>query len=202
MKKLVAVLFAVLCLVGCARSVHPESITEVDFPLEEAIPMIEQLEEPFLLLSDTDTISGEQLLEYKKTSILFDETHQASMIRSIIVTDPEIEEFVIDSAAVYQRQENMTYPTVFHEDFDVTSAVIRKTHYKEEYSGFEKEQLIITETYSGEEPMLKDFERNYIFERDDIGEWKLDVCSGVIEYSFAEEIELPLKRSDLSDTEK
>jgi len=193
MKKLIGLLLSVLFICGCARTIHPISVTEESFPLEEAIPMIEILEAPFLLLPEEGTITGEELLEYKKTSKLFDETHRASIVRSIIATDPEDHDFVLEADAAYELLTDMTYPTIYHENIAVTSAVVRRTLYKEEYSGFDKEELIITETYNGNEPMMKDFERRVIFVRGADGKWELDVCSGTIVYSFAGDFELSLK---------
>ena len=125
---------------------------------------------------------------------MFDERHRASIVRSVIDTDPEIEDFVIEADAVYEILPEMRYPTVYHKGIEVTEAVIRTT-YKKEYSYLDTEQLIVTQSYTGEEPMLKDFERRYIFERDENGEWILEVCSGVIVYSFGDGYEIPLKES-------
>ena len=126
---------------------------------------------------------------------MFDERHRASIVRSVIDTDPEIEDFVIEADAVYEILPEMRYPTVYHKGIEVTEAVIRTTTYKKEYSYLDTEQLIVTQSYTGEEPMLKDFERRYIFERDENGEWILEVCSGVIVYSFGDGYEIPLKES-------
>ena len=114
-------------------------------------------------------------------------------MRSIIATDPEVHDFVLKADAEYELLTDMTYPTIYHENIAVTSAVVRRTLYKEEYSGFDKEELIITETYSGNEPMMKDFERRVIFVRGADGEWELDVCSGTIVYSFSGNFALSLK---------
>ena len=183
MKRWILLLMTVVLFTGCARTVRPKSITEEAFPLEEAAAMIEILEAPFLTLPREGTISGAQLLEYKKTSALFDETHRASIVRSVIETDPKIADFIIDADETYRLLSDMEYPTVFHEEIEVTDAVVRKTLYKEEYSFFNTEQLIVTETYTGDAPMMKDFD----FDRQEDGTWELEVCSGVIVYSFANE---------------
>ena len=191
MKKLVAVLFSTLFLCSCAKTIRPKSVTETAYPLENAVPLIEQLEEPFLTLPSEGTITGEELLAYKETSTLFDESHRASIVRSVIATDPEVADFVIDPDAVYEILPDMSYPTLYHKEIEVTEAVIRTTAYRKEYSYFDTEQLIVTQTYTGEEPQMKDFERRYIFVRDENGEWILDVCSGVIVYSFGDGYEIP-----------
>ena len=195
MKKLTTLLLSLLFLCSCAKTIRPKRITEEAFPPEEAIPLVEALEEPFLTLPREGTITGAQLLAYKETSALFDETHLASVVRSVIVTDPEVQDFVLDPDTVYDIRTDMEYPTVFHEDIAVTSAVIRRETYQEEYSFFDKTQLIVTETYNGDAPMMQDFERRYIFETDENGEWILEHCSGVIEYSFAGESPLTWKES-------
>ena len=64
MKKLIGLLLSVLFICGCARTIHPISVTEESFPIEEAIPMIEILEAPFLLLPEEGTITGEELMAF------------------------------------------------------------------------------------------------------------------------------------------
>ena len=65
MKKLTTLLLSLLFLCSCAKTIRPKRITEEAFPPEEAIPLVEALEEPFLTLPREGTITGAQLLAYK-----------------------------------------------------------------------------------------------------------------------------------------
>lgn len=196
MKRAAAVIMTLLLLCGCAHTVKPRKITETEFPLEEAVELVKMLEAPVLELSSLETVTGKQLLDYGETSGLFRPEEHGSIIRDFLVISPE-ELFELRPDETYQVCTDLIYPTVFHQDVEVTSAVIRTWIYDKAHSGFDQEKLIVTEEYTGEEPLLKGFERRYLFERDSQGVWQYDSLSGVSVYSFDKDVEIALKNGNL-----
>ena len=57
----------------------------------------------------------------------------------------------------------MFYPTVYHEGVGVVSAQIESTYYENEF--FNKSVLIIREEYLGEDANLRDWYREYIYQK-------------------------------------
>jgi hypothetical protein len=115
-------------------------------------------------------------LEYKELEKSFTEEFgdQADIILSILFThnmdaDPESDMYV---------QKNTLYPTVFHKGITITSAVINKSYYENEFSN--QTRLSIKEEYDGDDEKLKDWQREYIFTPNDNGKWKFNGFSGVV----------------------
>jgi hypothetical protein len=181
MKKILNVILIIICslsIYSCRNSREVKVIKEevFDFDLTTAAKMIEDKERLIVEVSLKKRVTPTEFEEIKNTfteefgehaenilSIFF-----GSGVQSEVKTDMYIEQ-------------NTFYPTAFHKGIDIKSASIHNIYY--EYEAFNTSYLEITEKYRGEDKMMEEWERTYIFRKDEEGQWGLYTFSGTMNFA-------------------
>ena len=85
-------------------------------------------------------------------------------------------EFEDKSVNVLHLNKNMFYPTIYHEDIELTSAKVEDIHY--EFKALDMTMLKIKIEYIGGDSRLKGWFREYIYRKTDNNTWAFDALGG------------------------
>lgn len=184
MKKIAVLLLALtLGLVsGCDGGKLGEKKEETPFEIDKAKQIVELIEKPVLELSQMEKIAKPDYgrLLQKLEPVLGDEGDE---VLEPFFNEEELEKATTEDVAIKQ---DVFYPTVFHNGFDITDAKIVKTTKND---GAVEEELVITETYSGDNKKMKKFTRQYIYDVKN-GNYVFDEFEGKLHYQGEEFAEL------------
>ncbi|WP_026673566.1 hypothetical protein [Alkalihalobacterium bogoriense] len=171
---LVTIIMSVVFLTGCNSSeIKPIKEEKTDFDMAIATEMIKKKEELIIELSAKKTISLKEYKEYEQVFSKEFGREAQEIIRIFISLESEK-----NANGDFYYIEDTFYPTVFHEGITVTDAFIEKTYYENEF--FNETYLTIKQEYTGYDPKLQDWVREYIFTENDDGNWEI--------YGFAGEM--------------
>jgi hypothetical protein len=165
----------ILFLSACHSSEQLKPIKEetIDFDIKTAMEMIEKKEKMIIDLALREKVSKLEYTELEKSLTEEFGVHARDILSILFInnmdSDPESDRYV---------QQNTLYPTVFHKGITITSAVIYKSYFENEF--FNQTRLSIKEEYVGDDEKLKDWNREYIFTPNKNGEWELNGFSGVM----------------------
>lgn len=168
---------AALLLSACQSSEQIKPIREetIAFDIDAATEMIEKKESMILEFALREKVSQ---LEYEEAERALTEefgNHARDILTMVLINNMDAE-----PGADRVVQQNMLYPTVFHEGITITDAVIYKSYYENEF--FNQTRLSIKEEYIGEDEKLKDWSREYFFTPSNSGEWELSGFGGVMNF--------------------
>lgn len=178
---LLLTIMIVMLLSACQSSDQIKPIKEetIDFDMNTATAMVQKKEQMIM-----DTASKEKVskAEYQQLEKSFTEEFgdHARDILSILFTH-NMDAGPDDDIYVTQ---NMFYPTVFHKGVTITSAVVYKSYFENEF--FNQTRLTIKEEYAGDDAKLKGWAREYIFTPGTDGEWELNGFSGTMNFGGEE----------------
>lgn len=174
-------IIALILLSACqsAEQIKPIKEETVPFDISTATEMIKKKEKMIIELAMKDKVSKE---EYAELEVSFTEEfgdHARSILEMLFINsaDPEPP----SDTPIYP---NSFYPTLFHEGISLTAASVYNSYYENEF--LNQTRLTIKEEYVGEDEKLKDWNREYIFDLNEHGEWKLKGFSGVMNFSGEE----------------
>lgn len=173
---------SVVFLTGCNSSeIKPIKEEKIDFDMAIATEMIKKKEEIIIELSAKETISLKEYKEYEQVFLEEFGQYADVMLEMFIIFDSE-KKTEADSFMI----QDTFYPTLFHEGITVTDAFIEKTYYENEF--FNETYLTIKQEYTGDDPKLQDWAREYIFTENDDGDWEI--------YGFAGEMNFVGERKE------
>lgn len=174
---LLLTIVVVVLLSACQSSEQIKPIKEetIDFDMNTAIEMIEKKEKMIIDASSREKVSNLEYQELEK-SFAAEFGDHARDILSILFTHnmdaaPEADRYV---------ERNMFYPTVFHKGITITSAVVYKSYFENEF--FNQTRLTIKEQYDGDDAKLKGWFREYIFTPGTDGKWEINGFSGTMNF--------------------
>lgn len=167
----------VLLLSACQSSEQMKPIKEetIEFDLNTAIEMVKRKEKMIIDLALREKVSKQEYQELEKSFTEEFGDHSKDILSMLFThnmdSDPESDRYI---------QQNTLYPTIFHTGVTITSAVIYKNYFENEF--FNETRLSIKEEYVGDDEKLKDWNREYIFTPNQNGEWELYAFSGVMNF--------------------
>jgi|GEM_PF-1822092 hypothetical protein len=174
----ITIMIVTLLVSACRSSEQIKPIKEetIDFDMNTAIRMIEKKEQMIIDIASKDKVSNMEYQELEKSFAQEFGDHAKDILSILFIhnmdADPEADKDV---------QQNMLYPTVFHKGVTITSAVVYKSYFENEF--FNQTKLTIKEQYDGEDAKLKGWEREYLFTPNTDGEWELTGFSGEMNFS-------------------
>ena len=177
-----AAALALLCACGSSDTPHAvrTESTEEAFSITEAEALIRPYDKAAAWLGAQDTITRAEA---------------EAVVRDVDAAFPGEGENVLGmfiDMARWEEEERQTLdvvphsfcPTMFHEGVAVTS-VVQTTDVTEYEDGsvWKRVWLEVTETYTGDEESLADWERSYLFEQTDEGDWVFFSFDGQMNFS-------------------
>ena len=179
MKKIIVLAMALLfgLTAGCSAG-FGERKEETAFEIDKARQIVEMLEKPVLELSQMEKIAKpdySRMLQQLEP-VLGDDGGE---VLDPFFNEDELEAATTGDVAVLQ---DVFYPTIFHNGFDISDAKIVKTTKND---GAVEEELVITETYTGENKKMKKFQRQYIYDIKN-GNFVFDDFEGKLHYQGQE----------------
>lgn len=179
-KTILFVLIAiVLVLTACQssqQSLQPTKQENVDFGRIAATEMVEKKERMIMDAASQGTFTKQEYDELEKAFTEEFGDRAQDFLSMLFITD-------LDAASDADRKinENMLYPTVFHEGVNLTSATVNKVEYEENM--FNQTTLTVKEEYDGNDEKLQGWNREYIFEPDENEDWQLKSFSGTMNFN-------------------
>ncbi|GMK40417.1 hypothetical protein PCCS19_34730 [Paenibacillus sp. CCS19] len=174
---LLITVMVVVLLSACQSSEQIKPIKEetTDFDMNTAIEMIEKKEKMIIDAASREKVTNQEYQELEKSFAAEFGNHARDILDLLFIHNmdaaPESDRYV---------QQNMLYPTVFHKGITITSAVVYKSYYENEF--FNQTRLIIREQYDGDDAKLKGWAREYIFTPGTDGKWELNGFSGTMNF--------------------
>ena len=168
-------IIVVLMFSGCNSSeqIKPIKSETIDFDIGTAIEMVKKKEKLILDVALRESLST---IDYDQAEKALTEEfgdRGKEILSMFIISD-------MDSVSDTYVMSDTFYPTVFHEGITITQAVIDKVYY--EYESLNMTRLSIKEEYSGEDKNLKGWNREYIFDQNEEGEWEFHGFSGTLNF--------------------
>ncbi|MCR8656489.1 hypothetical protein [Paenibacillus endoradicis] len=166
-------IIVVVILSGCNSSEQLKPIKEetIDFDIKTAIEMVEKKEKLILDIALRENLSK---IDYDQAEKALTEEfgdRGEEILTMFIIND-------MDSISDTYVMAETFYPTVFHEGIVVTDASIYKSYY--EYESLNMTRLSIKEEYIGDDEKLKGWNREYIFDQNEEGQWEFHGFSGTV----------------------
>ena len=184
MKKIAAWMLVLMLglTAGCDGGKLGEKKEETPFEIDKARQIVELIEKPVLELSQMEKIAKPDYgrLLQKLEPVLGDEGDE---VLEPFFNEEELEKATTEDVAVKQ---DVFYPTIYHNGFDIIDAKIVKTTKND---GAVEEELVITESYSGGNKKMKKFTRQYIYDVKN-GNYVFDEFEGKLHYQGGEFAEL------------
>ncbi|MRX73907.1 hypothetical protein GJU40_17365 [Bacillus lacus] len=184
MKKLLlftVMMIAAGLLSSCNNSEKMVPIEEetLHYDRNRAAEIIKEKEELILQLAMKKTISG---LEYREFEKAFSEEfgQHAQLFLKMFVSENSENSRAHDVLPI----EETFYPTLFHKEIALTDAVVHSSYYEDEF--LHSTYLSIKQAYTGDDDMLENWEREYIFSQNEAGEWEIHGFSGVMNFTGEE----------------
>lgn len=163
-----------IILTGCDSSEELQPIKEetIDFDWDKAKEMVIEREIPLVKLYSQEQVTKEEFEKLKTTlSNQFGE-HDQSILSIFFIQNEE--------GLTREIAPNSFYPTLLHKGVEIMDASIYNTYYENEF--FDTSYLRIKEAYIGPDERLDDWERTYIFKKED-EEWEMHSFSGTMNFT-------------------
>lgn len=180
---LVILIFIVSILSACDSSYPIKPIKEetIDFDLQTATEMIKKKEEIILEFTMREEFSVDVYEQFAQSLTKEFGNRLAQNILSMFFTTNLDIDATSNPWSNRAVNHDTFYPTIFHEGINVTSAVIHKIEYEQQF--LNRTVLEITEEYVGNDEKMAGWSRGYRFIQNDDGEWEVDGFSGVMNFS-------------------
>ncbi|CAM3844489.1 hypothetical protein [Marinicrinis lubricantis] len=175
---LLTMMVFVLSACDSSNQIQPIKEETLDFDLKTATQMVEKKETMIMELAKKKELSISEFREIERYFTADFGDHAKDILSMLTL------QFMDEESKKYIAQDTF-YPTVFHEGIHITSAVIYRSYYENDF--FNQTRLTIREEYEGDDKELEDWYREYIFTLNkDTGEWELHGFSGILNYSGEE----------------
>lgn len=186
MKKVIIAITSMICILTLSSCINTDDKIKpirsevVNFDMQSAKQMIEKGEKIIADMTAKDKVTRD---EYNK--FLLDITDAYDGYTDVkweylFFYNDEVDDNNIDTIRL---KNDFFYPTIYHQDIEIVSAIITNTYYEDEFSN--SSLLTIREEYLGEDSKLKDWYREYAYRKDDNGNWVFHAFGG--EMNLAEE---------------
>lgn len=156
-----------------SEQIKPIKEDTIDFDIATAIEMVKKKEKIILDIALRESISKEDYDKAEKALVAEFGNHGREILPMFIIND-------MDSISDTYVMSDTFYPTVFHEGITVTTANVFKSYYENDF--FNMTRLTIKEEYIGDNESLQDWNREYIFNQNEAGEWEFHGFSGVLNF--------------------
>lgn len=151
------------------------SITREDFDIETAIDMVKTLERPILYLQDGNIITRDEIDDLRNRYDIFsDQLTNMSLFFAFVNSA----EYTDQTVQVFELIGVHSYPTIFDEEIEVTSAYVETTAF--EIGDTMIILNIVQDAVSGD--LAGSFRRIYQFEPDSADDWQFRGIGGTINY--------------------
>ena len=163
-------------LSGCSGTKEEQQnliIEEVEFDLDVAIKMVSEGEKRISMITTNDIVSREEFdIFLGEMNRIYDGPLSPNW-DLMFFNNIEFED---KSNTTLHLNQNIFYPTIFHEDIELVSAFIENT-YSEDYK-LRSRELFIKEEYLGDDEMLNGWQKTYIYSENEEGKWELQAFDG------------------------
>lgn len=177
MKKALVPIFAVfLLLAGCAQLLRPIHTETAVFDLDTAKSMIADMEQYVIDLSDRSRITREELDALTAGM----EAVYGEHARDVAATFFDVAEMEDDTVSELSLLPQNCYPTIYHQGVEITDAYTASNEYDDPF--FNETYLHVREDYTGDDPLFKDFYREYVFKADENKKWVFSGFGGTVNY--------------------
>jgi hypothetical protein len=190
LKKVILIIASIiytLILSSCTNTsdkIKPISSEVVNFDMELAKQMIEKGEKIIVDITLKDSVSREEYNQFLSNIIDAYDGYEEIEWNYMFFYNTEVDDNKIDTLRL---QNEVFYPTIYHQNIEIVSAIITNTYYENKF--FNNSFLTIREEYLGEDSKLNNWYREYTYRKDDNGNWVFYAFGG--EMNFADENFIP-----------
>lgn len=157
--------------------IKPIKTEVIDFDIQTSKQMIEKGEKIIVDITNKDTVSRQEYNQFLSDIADAYDGYEDMKWEYIFFYNKEFEDEQIE---MLHLNNDMFYPTMYHEDVEVVSAQITNTYYQDEFSN--TSFLIIREEYLGNDNNLKGWYREYLYQKNDKGEWVFSNFGGQMNF--------------------
>jgi hypothetical protein len=165
---------------SCENTSHelkPIKTETTDFNINTATQMIKTGEKIFADISIKDTISRHEFNTFlNEIDDAYNGYKEAPWAKMFFY----YEEFMDEKITTLRLNKEMFYPTIYHKDVEIVSAQIINTYYQDEH--LNTSILHIREEYLGDDNKLKDWSREYLYQKNDENKWVFYQFRGQINF--------------------
>lgn len=172
-----------LMLSSCGNTrnkIEPIKTETADFDIITATQMINKGEKIIAHIAIKDTVSRQEFRQFlRDMDDAYDgyDGYDEEQWEYMFFYNNEIED---EQIAMLHLNQDMFYPTIYHEDVEIVSAQIKNTYYKEEY--LNTSILTIREEYLGEDSKLEGWYREYLYQKNEEDKWVCNHFGGQINF--------------------
>jgi hypothetical protein len=166
-----------LILYSCANrgKIEPLRTETIDFDINKATQIVQRGEKTIVDISSKDTATREEfnqfLIELDKVFNGYEEAQWEYMFFNN-------GEFENEDITTLHLNKDTFYPTIYHKDIEIVSAQIENDYYENEI--LNSSTLTIREEYLGGDSKLKNWFREYIYQKNEEDEWVFHTFNGEI----------------------
>jgi len=180
--KYLYILIAVLLVCGACvspKELEPVRTETVEFDMDAAVEMVLSMERCVNDLAVREQVTRQELddITAQMEAIFHDD---GPMIVQIFFDVAQLEDTAMEEIDLYPHN---FYPTAYHRGIEITDATVMTKEYDDPF--FSRTFLSIREEYTGEDPLLIGFYREYVFEQKEDG-WSFSHFEGTINYQGEE----------------
>lgn len=160
------------------NTIKPLKTEEERFDLSIAKEMVELGEKVIVDICGKETVSKDEFEKFFKAIQSIYDNQTAVHLKEVLFYNEEYEN---PKTLTLNIRNNVFYPTSLHRDISVVSAKVISIYYEDDV--LNKTFLRIMEEYSGEDKILSDFYREYVYKKNDKGEWVFYGFNGTGNYA-------------------
>ncbi len=157
------------------RQIEPLRIDTIDFDIKSATQMIQSGEKLIADISIKDTATREEFDQFIIDIDQAYDNYEEVQWMYLFFSNAEIED---KNITTLQLSKDTFYPTIYHRDIEIVSAQIENAFYQDET--LTSSTLIIREEYLGKDRRLKDWFREYHYQKNDDDQWVFHTFNGQI----------------------
>lgn len=172
MKKIIlisTIIIYILTLTSCINTnnkTKPQKTEEINFDMQLAKQMIEKGDKIIVDITARDEVSRDEYNKFLRDITDAYDGYEDVEWKYIFFYNKEIDD---NKISTLHLQKNVFYPTIYHQNIELVSAIITNTYYKNKF--FNDSLLTIKEEYLGADSKLKNWYREYVYRKDDNGNW-------------------------------
>jgi hypothetical protein len=157
------------------KQIEPLRTETIDFDINTATQMVQRGEKIIADMSVKDTVTREEFDQFISDIDHAYDNYEEVQWMYLFFSNAEIED---KNITTLHLSKDTFYPTIYHKDIEVVSAKIENAFYQDEM--LNSSTLIIREEYLGEDSKLKDWFREYHYQKNDDGQWVFHTFNGQI----------------------